>query len=478
MATTTKRYLDLEGLRYVLGKQTYTKPDAETGKFVTGLSQTNGKVTATWGNIAAENLPKIGTPTAYSAASALEGEVATFTHTITRDAGETLTANIKLGVTGDLTIVRNTENGQITIGYTAAAVEHPVLGVVTNGWLTLDGTSKLLNIDTTKIKADSKGAATMLASKEYVDEKVLETVTSAVTYKGTTATLPAGTPVNGDMYKVVGDGFAVGGETAKAGDTIIYYKPTDAATGEWQRIPSGDDDVVTTFGGQTGDIKVNSGSTALGDVNFTMDGKKLTGTVAGLSDALGGKQDKFGDGTATIASVAAGVVTLKAGIKQTDGAIGNNTDTDITLEKVATTGKAEDVKLDAIEGVASTDVQTAIAELHTAVTSAAAAGVQSIDSKTGAIKLDKTSTSDGSVKFAWDTTDEKLLKATVTLPTANATIVTAENDLAQAAYEGAAATKVTIKTVVKETNGKIAAGDDDVVMQTITSAEIDALFTA
>ena len=478
MATTTKRYLDLEGLRYVLGKQTYTKPAAETGKFLTGLSQTNGKVTATWANLAADDLPKIGTPTAYSAASALENKVATFTHTITRDAGTALTATAKIGVTGDLTIAR-AEDGQITIGYTAAAVEHPVLGVVTGGWLTLDRTTKLLNIDTTKIKADSKGAATMLASKEYVDEKLRETVTSAVTYKGTTATLPAGTPVNGDMYKVVGDGFAVGEETAKAGDTIIYYKPTDAATGEWQRIPSGDDDAVTTFGGQTGDITVNSGSTALGDVNFAMNGKKLTGTVAGLSNALDGKQDKFDDGSATIASkTKEGKVTLKAGIKQTNGAIANNTDTDITLEKVATTGRAEDVKLDAIEGVTSTDVQAAIAELHTAVTSAAAAGVQSIDDKKGAIKLDKTSTADGAVKFAWDASDGQLLKATVTLPTADATIVTAENDLAQAAYKGAAATKVTIKTVVKETKGKIAAGTDDVVMQTITSAEIDALFEA
>ena len=476
MATTAKRYLDLEGLRYVLGKLEYNKPTADgTGKFLTGLTQKNGVITGTWANIAAADLPKIGTPTAYSAASALEGKVATFTHTITRDAGDALTTSTKLGVSGDLTIARDTENGQITIGYTAAAVEHPVLGVVTNGWLTLDGTSKLLNIDTTKIKAGANGA-TMLASKEYVDEKVLETVTSAVTYKGTTATLPAGTPVNGDMYKVVSDGFAVGKETAKTGDTIIYYKPTDAATGEWQRIPSGDDDVVTTFDGQTGDIDVNSGSTTLGDVNFAMDGKKLTGTVAGLSTALDVKQAKFTDGSAIIASAADGVVTLKAGVAQSGGAISNATGADITLAKVATTGKAVDVALDAIEGVKATNVQAAIAELHTAVDDASKAGVQSIDSKTGAIELDKTSATDGSVKFAWDKANGQLLKATVTLPTADATIVTAEADPAK--YEGADATKVTIKTVVKETNGKIAAGDDTVVMQTITSAEIDALFTA
>lgn len=477
MAQTTKRYLDLEGLRYVLGKLSYTKPENETGKFLIGLTEKNGVITGTWADLASSDIPKLGTPTGYSAASALNEKVATFTHTITRDTGDALTANVKIGVKDDLTIERGTD-GQITIGYKAATVEHPVLGVVENGYLTLGTTDKLLNIDTNKIAADSKGTKTNLASVEFVNEKILQTVTSAVTYKGTTNALPTGDIANGDMYKVIGDGFKVGDEDAKAGDTIIYYVP-EGGTGEWQRIPSGDDDVVTTFAGKTGDITVASGSTTLGDVNFALgDDKKLTGSVAGLNAALTGKQDTITDGSATIASVTDDVVTIKAGVAQTAGAISNNANADIVLAKVAKTGAAGDVTVEKIAGVNATDVQAAIAELHAAIVTAEAAGVQSIDGKKGAIELDKTSATNGSVKFAWDAENKQLLKASVTLPTATATVVTADNDLANAAFTGDATAKITIANV-KETNGEISAdATDGVVMQTITANEIDALFTA
>lgn len=477
MAQTTKRYLDLEGLRYVLGKLSYTKPENETGKFLIGLTEKNGVITGTWADLASSDIPKLGTPTGYSAASALNEKVATFTHTITRDTGDALTANVKIGVKDDLTIERGTD-GQITIGYKAATVEHPVLGVVENGYLTLGTTDKLLNIDTNKIAADSKGTKTNLASVEFVNEKILQTVTSAVTYKGTTNALPTGDIANGDMYKVIGDGFKVGDEDAKAGDTIIYYVP-EGGTGEWQRIPSGDDDVVTTFAGKTGDITVASGSTTLGDVNFALgDDKKLTGSVAGLNAALTGKQDTITDGSATIASVTDDVVTIKAGVAQTAGAISNNANADIVLAKVAKTGAAGDVTVEKIAGVNATDVQAAIAELHAAIVTAEAAGVQSIDGKKGAIELDKTSAANGSVKFAWDAENKQLLKASVTLPTATATVVTADNDLANAAFTGDATAKITIANV-KETNGEISAdATDGVVMQTITANEIDALFTA
>lgn len=49
------------------------------------------------------------------------------------------------------------------------------------------------------------------------------------------------------------------------------------------------------------------------------------------------------DGTATIATVTGDVVTLKAGIVETDGIVSNNTDADIVLAKVAKTGAAVDV---------------------------------------------------------------------------------------------------------------------------------------
>ena len=70
------------------------------------------------------------------------------------------------------------------------------------------------------------------------------------------------------------------------------------------------------------------------------------------------------DGSATIASVSNGVVTLKAGIVETDGIVDNSSDSDITLAKVATTGDAEDVSYDnTTSGLTATEVQSAIDEI-------------------------------------------------------------------------------------------------------------------
>lgn len=49
------------------------------------------------------------------------------------------------------------------------------------------------------------------------------------------------------------------------------------------------------------------------------------------------------DGDAAIATIADGVVTLKAGVTEVDGVISQAEGDDITLAKVATTGKAEDI---------------------------------------------------------------------------------------------------------------------------------------
>lgn len=82
------------------------------------------------------------------------------------------------------------------------------------------------------------------------------------------------------------------------------------------------------------------------------------------------------DGSAGIASVSEGVVTIKAGVTQADGIIDNSTGSDITLAKAATTGAAEDISYDGTtSGLSATDVQAAI----DAVAAASAGGV---DSKT------------------------------------------------------------------------------------------------
>lgn len=75
------------------------------------------------------------------------------------------------------------------------------------------------------------------------------------------------------------------------------------------------------------------------------------------------------DGTATIASKSGNVVTLKAGLTETDGVVSNNSDTDIVLEEVATTGAAADVSIaDTGNKITATTVEGALTELADRIT--------------------------------------------------------------------------------------------------------------
>lgn len=72
-------------------------------------------------------------------------------------------------------------------------------------------------------------------------------------------------------------------------------------------------------------------------------------------------------GSATIASVADGIVTIKAGIVQTNGSVANSTDSDVALQKVATSGAAADVSIaDEDNNFTATNVEGALAELAVA----------------------------------------------------------------------------------------------------------------
>lgn len=66
-----------------------------------------------------------------------------------------------------------------------------------------------------------------------IKDLIATETTGAMEFKGATASLPEN-PGKGDMYKVSGQ-FAVGEETAKVGDTIVYNGE------QWFLIPSGDD---------------------------------------------------------------------------------------------------------------------------------------------------------------------------------------------------------------------------------------------
>ena len=96
---------------------------------------------------------------------------------------------------------------------------------------------------------------------------------------------------------------------------------------------------------RTGEINAASIDTATGVVSFK-NGDVVKFTVS-LADYLAAEVAKL-DGSAVIASNVDGVVTIKAGVSEADGKIANAAGDDIVLKKVATTGKAADILMDAV----------------------------------------------------------------------------------------------------------------------------------
>ena len=93
-------------------------------------------------------------------------------------------------------------------------------------------------------------------------------------------------------------------------------------------------------------------------------------STSSATDVIGYVDEKTGagvdalNGSADIASVSSGVVTLKAGVVETAGIIDNSTDSDIVLAKVATTAAAEDITVaDAGSQFTGTDLETVLGEI-------------------------------------------------------------------------------------------------------------------
>ena len=96
---------------------------------------------------------------------------------------------------------------------------------------------------------------------------------------------------------------------------------------------------------RTGEINAASIDTANGVVSFKHDDAEIFSVS--LAGYLAAEIAKL-DGSAVIASNVNGVVTIKAGVSEVDGKIANASGDDIVLKKVATTGKAADVLMDAV----------------------------------------------------------------------------------------------------------------------------------
>lgn len=151
------------------------------------------------------------------------------------------------------------------------------------------------------------------------------------------------------------------------------------------------------------------------------------------------------DGTATIASVANGVVTLKGGIKQTTGEISNNSDlVDITLAKVATSGKAEDVTItDSDSVITATTVEGALVEIATEIDGMKldATDIVTLNETRTALLASKISETDGKVTVASAETIVKFNRA-ITSDNNLATMADITTAVNNAAYT--AGTNVTI----------------------------------
>lgn len=174
---------------------------------------------------------------------------------------------------------------------------------------------------------------------------------------------------------------------AEVGDKYIDFvinTKDGAGTGTAQHIYIALDDLVAVMsGGTTSEITVaiDSHNKITATVNEISGDKVIyaegTGGAADITvnDKLDALEDAIGDGidaldgSATIATVSSGVVTLKGGISEVNGVINNDSSSDITLAKVATTGAAIDVSYGASSNVkAALDTIGTIPSTATATT--------------------------------------------------------------------------------------------------------------
>lgn len=129
------------------------------------------------------------------------------------------------------------------------------------------------------------------------------------------------------------------------------------------------DTAVQTITGDTFHVFTKTGTdetlaVTYGNYSGTDGVAKTSDTKTYVDDTISAAINDL-DSTAGIAYSANGVVTLKRGLTQTDGKIGNDTSDNITLSKVATTGEAVDVSFSTTqEGfTTTTTVDAALKEL-------------------------------------------------------------------------------------------------------------------
>jgi hypothetical protein len=227
-----------------------------------------------------------------------------------------------------------------------------------NDWIQLDG-FEFSHKTKTGLPTESKGSVVF---SQTTTDSVINAAEDSVEIKVPTITVDAAGHVTALTETIVGislpASIATAVQTVTAAQTEVLSNTKFVAVKATRAQDSNDVVLATEYKTQ-----------AVADATTDADGLATALNVRTYVDAQVGNVNtaiENLDGTATIATAANGVVTLKAGIVETNGIIANNTEADITLAKIATTGAAADVTYTRGSGdnVTNMTVQAAISALE------------------------------------------------------------------------------------------------------------------
>lgn len=219
-------------------------------------------------------------------------------------------------------------------------VDNKVANILTDGTYVTTGTQNLIATQSTVTNAiaaldetDSKGDASISGSTitiqgvKQTDGKIIDGDVTTINLDGTYNETSNKIATQSTVINAIGDLDVSDFAMAAVDGNKIQIKGLKEEDGK-----------VTSIG-TTG----NNGAVEIlldGNYSATSGSENLIATQSTVANAVAAL-----DGSATIATVSNGVVTLKAGVTETDGVITNSSDSDITLAKVAATGSADDVTI-------------------------------------------------------------------------------------------------------------------------------------
>ncbi len=370
-------------------------------KFVTAVNQTKGKIEVTRKALEAADIPTIEQSQVNGLGTTLAGKQDTVAFNTAYDA-----VNNKAATMSDISAAKTALVGEAA---TATAEDN-----------TIEGAKKYADGKASAAESNAKAYADSIVSGDGgITKKVEELEKKHAAGKTVAEEVTAGI----DALNLADTYAAKAATEAHIADADIHVTATKKTA--WDGAVA---DVTTLKGEETvaGSVKAIAKSYADGKDEAIADAK-AAGTAA--STALGtyktsndarvkaiedkeatwnGKQDAITDGSAVIATVAEGVVTLKAGVGQNKGAVAQGTGDDITLAKVATTGAAVDIAVaDTAEKFIATDLEAVLAELADSIQ------VGGNDSK---VTCEKTSPKGVAARYVFKQGGAAIENATIDIP--------------------------------------------------------------